>query len=333
MASKPPTRKRKRQRRPSPHDAYMKRLLGVPGNVARIIGDHLPEIAALIAPGSILPASGAFVSGRLKGAHADLLYSARLADPLPGGPSGVLLQVIIEDKSRADLLTPLQLHRYTANVWERWLRGPRKPHERPPPVISIVVHTGPKPWPHSPELIDMLGPLPAGRRPFLPSLRHVLIDLPGLPEDQLSGDPALNAKLRVARDIQRRDLASRLVPLLVAVLIIEDPVEIETILVYLESRLGPEPVTRAVDEIEANVGDDRMSATLEHLMSKGRARGKAEGRAEGKAETLLRQLTRRFGPLPRRTQERIAAADLATLDRWLDRLLDAPELKSVLDGD
>lgn len=73
---------------------------------------------------------------------------------------------------------------------------------------------------------------------------------------------------------------------------------------------------------------------LEQGRAKGRLEGKAEGRAEGraeaKAETLLRQLRRRFGPLPEAARDRILAADLATLDLWLDRVLDAASLEEVL---
>jgi flagellar biosynthesis/type III secretory pathway protein FliH len=56
-----------------------------------------------------------------------------------------------------------------------------------------------------------------------------------------------------------------------------------------------------------------------------------EGRRQGEASFLLLLLTHRFGALPEAVQARVAAADLATLDRWGDRLLTAPELASVFD--
>jgi hypothetical protein len=55
----------------------------------------------------------------------------------------------------------------------------------------------------------------------------------------------------------------------------------------------------------------------------GRAEGKAEGLHEGQVRTLLRLLGRRFGPVPDTVQARVNAADVETLDRWLDRVLDA----------
>ena len=61
----------------------------------------------------------------------------------------------------------------------------------------------------------------------------------------------------------------------------------------------------------------------------GKAEGKAEGELEGSANTLKRLLTRRFGALPSGVQARIAQADLAQLERWEDRLLDAASLEEV----
>jgi hypothetical protein len=62
------------------------------------------------------------------------------------------------------------------------------------------------------------------------------------------------------------------------------------------------------------------------------ADGRAEGEAKGRAQSLAHLLTRRFGPLPEAVQRRIEKADRATLDRGLDRVLDAPDLDSVLAG-
>ena len=46
-----------------------------------------------------------------------------------------------------------------------------------------------------------------------------------------------------------------------------------------------------------------------------------EGKLEGKTELLVRQLTKRFGPL--------SAATQAQLEHWADAILDAPTLEAV----
>ncbi len=53
---------------------------------------------------------------------------------------------------------------------------------------------------------------------------------------------------------------------------------------------------------------------------------------EGEVAVLVRQLTKRFGPLDERTSARLNAATLDQLDIWADRILDAPNFQAVFDG-
>ena len=57
---------------------------------------------------------------------------------------------------------------------------------------------------------------------------------------------------------------------------------------------------------------------------------KREGEATSLVRTLLRQLTRRFGPLPPTVEPRLLAATIDELDQMADRVLDAPTLEAVL---
>jgi len=63
--------------------------------------------------------------------------------------------------------------------------------------------------------------------------------------------------------------------------------------------------------------------------AEGRAKGRVEGKAEGKAEALLSLLSGRFGQVPPSTRQRILRARLRTLERWFDRAIVAPNLRSV----
>lgn len=60
-----------------------------------------------------------------------------------------------------------------------------------------------------------------------------------------------------------------------------------------------------------------------------RQEGRQEGWQEEAARLLKRQLARRFSPLPEGVEGRIDVADLATLEAWLDRILDAESLAAV----
>jgi len=61
-----------------------------------------------------------------------------------------------------------------------------------------------------------------------------------------------------------------------------------------------------------------------------RQEGEQKGRQEGDAKVLLRQLERRFGSVPGPVRDRIASADVADLDQWIMRVLDADSIDDVL---
>ena len=61
----------------------------------------------------------------------------------------------------------------------------------------------------------------------------------------------------------------------------------------------------------------------------GQAIGKAEGKAEGKADMLLRQLRRRFDPLPETVMAKVRNASDDQLNEWADNILDAQTLDMV----
>jgi hypothetical protein len=74
-----------------------------------------------------------------------------------------------------------------------------------------------------------------------------------------------------------------------------------------------------------------MATIAEQLIEKGVQKGLRTGRREGRRDLLLRQLERRFGPLPADVRARVEHAGAADLERWADRVLTEPTLAAVLD--
>jgi hypothetical protein len=58
-------------------------------------------------------------------------------------------------------------------------------------------------------------------------------------------------------------------------------------------------------------------------------KGKAEGEAKGEAKILTRLLERRFGTLPGSLRQQIFAADAGSIEAWVERAFDAPDLQSI----
>jgi predicted transposase/invertase (TIGR01784 family) len=109
---------------------------------------------------------------------------------------------------------------------------------------------------------------------------------------------------------------------------------VETVMVYKLPRSSRE-------EIQAMLGltdiDLKQTRFYKDVLAEGRQEGREEGRGEGRREEairLLKRLTqRRFGPLPPTAEAAIDGADLATLESWLDRVVDAPSLDAILKND
>ncbi len=94
------------------------------------------------------------------------------------------------------------------------------------------------------------------------------------------------------------------------------------------------PATTEEDDVSAEIRawvEDYERKLRAEERSEGRNEGRSEGRKEGERTLLLRQLRARFGELPEAAVARINAAEVAEIERWGERVLDAQTLAEVLD--
>ncbi len=75
---------------------------------------------------------------------------------------------------------------------------------------------------------------------------------------------------------------------------------------------------------------ERAEQWQQEWLREGLEKGLQQGRQEGEAGLLLRLLERRFGALPDWAVDRVRAADIAVLEDWGVRILDAGSLEDVL---
>jgi flagellar biosynthesis/type III secretory pathway protein FliH len=70
-------------------------------------------------------------------------------------------------------------------------------------------------------------------------------------------------------------------------------------------------------------GGELMMTIAEQWEQQGLEKGMEKGRQEGEAKALLRRVQVKFGPPEPAVAARIAAADSAQVERWLERILTA----------
>jgi hypothetical protein len=93
-------------------------------------------------------------------------------------------------------------------------------------------------------------------------------------------------------------------------------------LTYIQA--GSETPSRRLAALAAQIGpeaEEVYMSTADML--------RAEGVSKGEARVLVRQLTRKFGPVPDAVRELIDTASLEQLEIWTDRVLDAATVDEV----
>lgn len=102
------------------------------------------------------------------------------------------------------------------------------------------------------------------------------------------------------------------------------------------SRIPPTDLHATIRSILPPPTTETIMNHLESMLKKahdeGLDRGRREAEAEARASMLVRQLAKRFGPLPDGAVTRIRSASSSELDTWALRLLDARGLDEVFTG-
>jgi hypothetical protein len=228
----------------------------------------------------------------------------------------------------------LQLLRYLTRLLTQWYEQ-NKPRLPLPMVLPLLAHQGPEGWKLSCEFTDLFGAAPEALRPYLPSFRHLLVDLAPMRDSALSAESRLRAYLKALKYCRRRDLPERMKVVLAEAVWLDDR-DLFAILDYLDKS----PVTvniNAMREALEQLVPDRKERIMgwfsqpfyEEGFAEGEAKGEARGEARGEAKIFIRLLEKQFGEIPASVRQRISTADAESIEAWVERSFDAPDLQSV----
>ena len=305
------------------HDAFFKQALADPRLAGTFLREHLPsDIAGLLSPEPPEPVPGSFVDEELQQHHTDLLFRVHLKS----GPAA-LAYVLVEHKSSPDPGARLQLLRYVVRVLAHYYEQKK---QRLPLllVFPLLVHQGPENWTSSCEFIDLFGIVSESLRPYVPSFRHALIDLARIEDRELSSDASLRAFLKALKYSRRPDLPDR-IDIVLADAPVLDERALFVILTYLDK--GPINVTNKVRESLLRLAPEREKRIMGWMTQPYYDKGLAEGEAKGEAKIFVRLLEKRFGPIPTPLRERIFGSNVGSIEAWVERAFDAPDLQSIFD--
>ena len=96
------------------------------------------------------------------------------------------------------------------------------------------------------------------------------------------------------------------------------------------------PQVDDLQEIKVMLADRLEQWALAYIAEgelKGKQEGRQEGRQEGEMLALQRLLSKRFGALPPDITHLISNAWMESIERWLDRIIDAQQLSDIFKDD
>lgn len=323
----------------SPHDAFFKLVFSDPEHAAGELRAVLPpEITTRIPWETLKLVPGSFVDEELARSHTDLLFSAVIAG------HEALLYFLFEHLSTVGRLVPFRLLCYEVRIWQSYLTT--RPHARRLPVIlPIVLHHSEKGW-HAEtsfeEVLDIAPELRDAVAPFVPRFRFLLDDVSDATDQDLRRR-AMTALGKLAlvcfRDVRRPAILLANLALYADLLaeVWAAPnghAAVSAVLKYIaiaSRRLPSTEIRKAMSHLIAATTEEETTGTLgDQLREIFMDEGIERGQQRALSGALLRLLRKRFGELPGTMVARIKAADAATLDSWLDRVLTAATLEEVL---
>src|SRR5262245_39792944 len=152
-----------------PHDHLFQATFGQRAHAAALLQRILPSAATEgVAWESLLEVSGTLLDRDLAAHRADLLFHAR-----KHRDRDVLF--LLEHKAQQESHAILQLFRYVALVWQRWLDRPHR-SKALPLVVPLLVHHDRRRW-RAPRTLAALLRLRTQERALAPSLPLHLLDL------------------------------------------------------------------------------------------------------------------------------------------------------------
>ena len=311
------------------HDAFFKKVMSDPQSAGQFLHEHLPpDVAALLSEDPPELQSGSFVDEDLAQHQTDLLFRIRLKEE--GGEA--LAYILAEHKSAPDPLARLQLLRYVTRVLVQWHReNKRLPL---PAVVPLIAHHGPSGWSFSTDFADLYGSVADPLRPYLVTFRHALVDLARIDDRALSQHLRLRTFLKALKYIWWPDLPEYVLRVLADAPAL-DRMDLRLVLQYISrgSVRASHQVLR--DALHHRISEKETMDFIEEIQQEGFEKGIEQGiemgRADGNARSLIRVLELRFGPLKTDYRDRIFKSDLASVDAWLTRAVEASDLQTVFE--
>jgi predicted transposase YdaD len=328
------------------HDLGYKQLFAHPELVRDLLAGFTSFACfRALEPSAFERVNASYVSERFSERHGDMVWRVRLGEEV------IYVYLLLEFQSQAERWMALRMQVYVGLLYQDLVkRREFGPDGKLPPVLPVVFYNGAAPWNANDELRSLVGSGPAELGDFQASQRYLLIDQRTVVQAQLGEARNVVAELFRLELSDTPDILISVTATLAAWLCGDDQAPLRRSIAAWIARLQKREFDGATfDEIESLLEGSAMGERIvrkyatwadfleDRGLQRGLAQGREEGREQGREEVLgklrivfKRQLVTRFGALPDSIGIRIDQAPEADIERWMERVVNAPNVDAVL---
>jgi hypothetical protein len=245
--------------------------------------------------------------------------------------SDIYLYLLIEFQSESDGWMAVRTQVYQGLLWQQVIDEQKlQAGARLPPLLLLVLYNGERRWKAATTTRELIALSPdSALWPWQPQVRYYLLDMGAFPKDELARRSSLVALLFRLEQRHSPEELKELVYEVIDWFRQHEGYE-------RQQGLFTELIREACAACGMSLSGFRNMLEVKTMLSETiegwKRQWQAEGKAEGKAEALISLLAGRFGAVAPSWRKRIRGAKLATLERWLKRAIDAPDLPSVFNS-
>jgi hypothetical protein len=319
-------------------DSDYRHLFSCPEVVRDLLKGYVPgKWLKAVDFSTLIHVNGSYVSEAGKQRHDDVVWRVNI------GGRWLWVYIITEFQKKPDQWMALRMMEYVNQLALQITREKKKPdlpEGRIPPILPIVLYNGLQKWNAATDAADCFIEPPGGLEIFKPRLRYLLLDAHRL---EMSRTKEIRnfaeAIFRMETNHDKADMFA-IIKALAGMLCAPELKSLRRAFnVWVKGLLKRHDqynrIAETVDGIndifeEYDMAEAAYANWFDEYEKKGLKEGLKEGFQKGEAKLLIRQLSRRFGTLPKWAETRVSKAKSAQLEKWADAILDASNLTDVI---
>jgi predicted transposase YdaD len=287
--------------------------------------------------GTLERVNSSLISEDFKERRNDVIWRLRWADGEEGG--WFYLYLLLEFQSKSDRFMALRLLVYVGLLLQQLIRTDGlTPSGKLPPILPAVLYNGRRAWQAPQNLLSLFAAVPPGLRRYLPRLEYLLVDENRLTKEEKEQENNLAAALFRLEACDEPEEFSVVTSGLAALIPEEEETglrrELTAWVLQVLHRAFPGATIPGIEDLkEVPMLEENLRRWRDAAWKDGVREGRQEGLQEGLRTThrlLLRQMERRFGPIPKRVRAKVETiSSMDELERLADELLVAKSLKDL----